>query len=122
MTTEIFISCFLGMLFLQTVHIFEEIGMRAYELVGSLEKYLKVASLLVFAGYLPLVLILLGVQTGYYLAFFSVVLAVGNGLIHLVGYFKTRSYRGTLGAGVFSGVPLGIMGIIVLFGLIQRVM
>jgi hypothetical protein len=110
------------MLFLQTIHIFEEIGMKAYEMVGSLNKYLIVASFLVFASYLPLILILLDINAGYYIAFFSAFLALGNGIIHLIGYIKTKSFRGTIGAGVFTGIPLGIIGglvLIQLFSIIQ---
>ncbi|MFV9675537.1 MAG: hypothetical protein ACNYZI_09175, partial [Anaerolineales bacterium] len=56
---------------------------------------------------------------GYYLAFFGAILALGNGIIHLIGYIKTKSFRGTVGAGVFSGIPLGIIGGIVLINLIS---
>lgn len=121
MPTNHFLILYMIMLFLQTVHIFEEIGFKAYEVVGSLNKYLLVASFLVFASYLPLILILLDIKAGYFLAFFSAALALGNGIIHLIGYIKTKSYRGTLGAGVFSGIPLGITGGIVLVNLISIV-
>jgi hypothetical protein len=121
MSNNIFLILYLMMLFLQTIHIFEEIGFKAYEIAVSLNKYLWVASFLVFASYLPLVLILLEFKAGYYLAFFAAILALGNGIIHLIGYIKTNSYRGTLGAGVFSGVPLGIIGGIVLVNLISIV-
>jgi len=110
MSDNLFLILYLSMLFLQTVHLFEEIGFRAYEIVGSLNKYLFVASFLVFASYLPLILILLDIKAGYFLAFFSAILTLGNGIIHLLGYIKTRSFRGTVGAGVFSGIPLGIIG------------
>lgn len=112
--TTSFMILYLMMLFLQTVHIFEEIGFIAYEVVGSLNKYLLAASFLVFASYLPLILILLDIKTGYFLAFFAAILALGNGIIHILGYIQTKSYRGTMGAGVFSGIPLGIIGGIVL--------
>jgi len=121
MSDNLFLILYLIMLFLQTVHIFEEIGFKAYEVVGSLNKYLLAASFLVFANYLPLVLILLDIRAGYYLAFFAAILALGNSIIHLIGYIKTKSYRGTLGAGVFSGIPLGIIGGIVLVNLISIV-
>ncbi len=110
MSTNHFLILYLIMLFLQTVHIFEEIGFKAYEVVGSLNKYLIVASFLVFASYLPLILILLDIKAGYFLAFFAAILALGNGVVHILGYIKTKSFRGTVGAGVFSGIPLGIMG------------
>lgn len=90
MSDNHFLILYLIMLFLQTVHIFEEIGFKAYEIAGSLNKYLWVASFLVFASYLPLILILLGVKAGYFLAFFGAALALGNGIIHLIGYKKTN--------------------------------
>lgn len=121
MSTNHFFILYLIMLFLQTVHIFEEIGFKAYEVVGSLNKYLIAASFLVFASYLPLILILLDIRAGYFLAFFAAILALGNGIIHLIGYIKTKSFRGTVGAGVFSGIPLGIIGGIVLIQLLSIV-
>jgi hypothetical protein len=70
------------LLFLQTVHIFEEIAARAYELVGALNKYLVVASLLLLVSYSALILMLVGVQLGYFVAVFGGLLALGNGIIH----------------------------------------
>lgn len=121
MVDNYFYILYLIMLFLQTVHIFEEIGFKAYEVVGSLNKYLIAASFLVFASYLPLILILLDIRAGYFLAFFAAILALGNGIIHLIGYIKTKSFRGTVGSGVFSGIPLGIIGGIVLIQLLSIV-
>jgi len=121
MPNNYFIILYLIMLFLQTVHIFEEIGFKAYEVVGSLNKYLIAASFLVFASYLPLILILLDIKAGYFLAFFGALLALGNGIIHIIGFIKTKSFRGTVGAGVFSGIPLGIIGGIVLIQLLSIV-
>lgn len=110
---------YLTMLLLQTIHIFEEIGFKAYEVVGSLKKYLVVASFLVIINYLPLFLILQGFTIGYYMGFLSSLLAVGNGIIHVIGYLRTKSFRGTVGAGIFSGIPLGIIGLLVLIRLFE---
>ena len=44
MSDNLFLILYLMMLFLQTVHIFEEIGSKVYEVVGSLNKYLLAAS------------------------------------------------------------------------------
>ena len=110
---------YLTMLLLQTIHIFEEMGFKAYEVVGSLKKYLVVASFLVIINYLPLFLILQGFTIGYYMGFLSSLLAVGNGIIHVIGYLRTKSFRGTVGAGIFSGIPLGIIGLLVLIRLFE---
>jgi hypothetical protein len=118
MSENAFLILYAIMMFLQTVHIFEEIAMGAYEFAGSLERYLKVASVLVLVSYLPLVLIVAGVRAGYFLAIISALIALGNGLIHVAGYIKTRSYRRTLGAELFTGIPLGIVGALVLVQLL----
>ena len=55
---------YIAMLFLQTIHIFEEIAMKAYTLVGSLRKHLVAASILVFLSYLPLLLMVQGIRVG----------------------------------------------------------
>ena len=121
MVYDQFILLYLVMLFLQTIHIFEEIAFKAYDAIGSLNKYLFVASLLVFLSYLPLILITQRIKVGYYLGFFSSVLAFGNGIIHMAGFIKTKSFRGTIGAGVFSGIPLGITGLLVFIQLFSQI-
>ncbi len=121
MVYDQFILLYLVMLFLQTIHIFEEIAFKTYESIGSLNKYLVVASLLVFLSYLPLILITQGIQVGYYLGFFSSILAFGNGITHIAGFIKTKSFRGTIGAGVFSGIPLGITGLLVFLQLFSHI-
>lgn len=121
MSNDNFILLYLIMIFLQTIHIFEEIAFKAYKVVGSLKKYLLVASILVFLSYLPLFLITQGIAAGYFIGFFSSFLALGNGIIHIVGYIKTKSFRGTVGAGVFSGIPLGIVGLLVFIQLFSYI-
>lgn len=110
--------------FLQVLHCFEEIGMDAYELVpASANKrgyYLRVASVLVGLNFIIASMLLFDIKIAYYLAFYTVVISVGNALIHIIGYIKTKSYRATLGAGVFSGVPLGLSGIVLLVYLIKN--
>jgi predicted membrane channel-forming protein YqfA (hemolysin III family) len=107
------------LLILQTLHIFEEIYMEAYKPVGSLKKYLGLASALVAANYVPFFLILYDVPAGYLLACITALLGIGNGLIHIAGYFKFRRFRGTLGAGMFTGIPLGLTGCVLLYRLVS---
>ena len=64
--TILILSCLL-LILLQVFHIFEEIAGRAYELAGSLRKYLLVASLLVTLNVLFLALIVLDLRAGYIL-------------------------------------------------------
>lgn len=110
--------------FLQVLHCFEEIGMDAYELVPTSANkrgyYLRVASVLVGLNFIIASMLLFDIKIAYYLAFYTVVISVGNALIHIIGYIKTKSYRATLGAGVFSGVPLGLSGIVLLVYLIKN--
>jgi len=111
---------YLIMMLFQVFHIFEEIGMGAYKIAHSLNKYLMAASILVTINFIAFGLILLDIQAGYYLGLFtSGVLAVGNGLIHFFGWLKTRKIRDSLGAGMFSGFPLAAAGVIVLGQLLK---
>jgi len=116
---EHIISLYLLLMFLQILHIFEEIGLEAYKVAGGLGKYLGVASILVAVNFLALFLMVQGLTLGYILALFGAVLGIGNGIIHVVGYFKSRSVRGTVGAGVFTGIPFALVGTIVLVQLVQ---
>ena len=110
---------FLLMILIQIFHIFEEIGCRIYVIMGSLKKYLFAASGIVTLNFVFYALILLDLRIGYILGIFGAVTAIANGIVHLVGYFKTKSYYETVGAGVFTGIPLGITGGIVLWQLLQ---
>ena len=121
MTADLLVTFCLVILFFQTIHIFGEIRFEVYQEVGSLNKYLMVASILVFLSYLPLFLITQGTAVGYFIGFFSSFLALGNGIIHIVGYIKTKSFRGTVGAGVFSGIPLGIVRLLVFIQLFSTI-
>ena len=109
------IFTYLLMMLLQVFHIFEEIGCGAYKVAGNLKTYLIVASVLVTINFTTFMLILQDIRIGYYLGLFtSGIFAIGNGLIHLVGWLKTKSFYDNLGAGVFTGIGLGITGILVL--------
>jgi hypothetical protein len=115
------ITWYVVMLFFQAIHIFEEIRFEVYLEVGSLNKYLMVAGFLVFLNYLTLLLILQKVNWGTYLTFLPCFLAMGNGIIHLYGFIKTKSFRGTMGAGIFSGFFLTISGVLVFIQLLSKI-
>jgi hypothetical protein len=70
-------------------------------------------------NYVPFFLILFDVPAGYLLACGSALLGIGNGLIHIVGYLKFRRFQGTLGAGMFTGIPLGLTGCVLLYRLVR---
>ena len=108
-------------LFFQTLHIFEEIYFEAYQIAGTLQKYLRVASGILFISFLPLVLMLMDLRWGIYLGLLPSSLAILNGIVHVGGWIKTRSYQGTLGGGIFSGIPLSISGILTLISLLAQI-
>ena len=115
------ILSYLIMMLMQIWHIFEEIGMGAYKLAHSLKRYLVVASILVTINFTVFTLIWMDVLVGYYLGFLtSGVLAIGNGLVHSIGWLKTRKLRDGIGAGLFTGIPLAIIGLVVLIQLINQ--
>jgi hypothetical protein len=121
MDQRILVLSYLLMTLFQVYHKFEEIGGRAYKLVGSLKKYLIAASVLVTLNVVSLSLIILDLQVGYIVGIVGAAISVLNGVVHLVGYVKTRSFYESIGAGVFTGIPLGIAGVVVLYQLMQGI-
>ena len=109
--TDPFLAAYAVMLFFQTLHILEEIRFGGSEEVGSLEKYLLTATFLVLLYFLPLFVILLGYQWGYYVAFLPAILSIGNGPTHIYSLIKNRAERGSIAMGVFNGFFLTITGI-----------
>jgi len=111
----------LVLVFIQILHIFEEIAMEAYTLIpkGSLSKYLLAASGLVTLSMGTLLLILFELVVGYYFGLVVSVLAIGNFLIHTIGLIKNKKFKGTLAAGFFTGILLGGMGVFTFILLIQ---
>jgi hypothetical protein len=106
----------------QFLHILEEIGLEAYRELGSLKRYLKVAGVLVTVNFVPLLMMLLEIPGSLVLGLVGASMGIGNGVVHVVGYLKTRSIRGTVGAGVFTSIPLGMIGVIVLCQLIATLL
>jgi hypothetical protein len=61
----------------------------------------------------------LEIRLGFFLGLISSgILAIGNGAIHLIGLIKTRSIHDNIGSGVFTAIPLGILGILVIIQLL----
>jgi hypothetical protein len=111
---------------LQVAHCFEEIGMNAYLLYekrfprNPRGVYLRAATVLVTLNFVVLLLLLDEAPFAPYLYFYTVFISLGNSIIHIVGLIRAKSYIGTMGAGVFSGIPLGIAGGVLLYALITR--
>ena len=107
--------------FLQVIHIFEEIHLEAFNIMKgkvSKKKYLFVASILVLLNYVVIVLLYFNTIFGYYAAFYTIFMSVGNTLAHLVMFLKEKD-RKTMGYGLPSSIPLGISGTILLVLIIQ---
>ena len=118
MGMDFLFSVYLIMIFFQTLYIFEEIRNEAYQEVGSLNTYLLTASFLIFLYYFPLLLILLDMGWGIYLAFLPTLLAIGNGVAHMYRLIKDKSARSNLMLGLFIGGFLALSGILVFLGLL----
>ena len=113
---------------LQVVHCFEEIGMNAYVLYkkhfpkNPRGVYLRAATVLVALNFAVLFFLLYDMPFAPYLCFYTVSVSLANGIIHIVGWIRSKSYMGTAGAGVFSGILLGISGVVLMYNLIVRYM
>ncbi|ERI91935.1 hypothetical protein HMPREF1982_02978 [Clostridiales bacterium oral taxon 876 str. F0540] len=113
--------------FLQIIHCFEEIGMNMYVIYKKKNPqnprglYLRAASVLVGINFLILALLIFEVKYAAYLCFYTVFVSVVNSFSHIYGYFKTKTYMASLGSGVFSGIPLGICGVLLLIQLIHPI-
>lgn len=104
---------------LQVIHIFEEIALDAYQLESGKNprsKYLKIASVLVFLNFAVLFLLILNLKAAYYLAFYSVLISIGNLAAHSV---LLKKHRGKLGYAFPSSIPLALAGAMLLFFLIR---
>jgi hypothetical protein len=77
---------------------------------------------LVTLSFLSLALLILDLRVGLFLAVVGAGIATMNGLVHVIGYARTKKFYESIGAGVFTGIPLGIMGILVLFMLLRTIL
>ena len=105
---------FLFLLLFQILHIFEEISMEAYKVskLDNLNKYLIVASVIVIVTISTLVGIVLDTQIGYILGVGVSLLALSNCIVHSVGLIRLKKMRVTIAAGFYTGIPLGILGVL----------
>lgn len=120
MGAQFLFSVYLAMIFFQVLYVFEEIRNEAYTEVGSLNTYLLSASFLIFLYFFPLVVIIMEMRWGNYLAFLPTLLSIGNGGAHLFRLIKDKSLRQNWLMGVFLGGFLILTGILTFLGLLAN--
>ena len=119
MAVEYLVILYFFLIILQILHIFEEIAMKAYEVMpkGSLNKYLFISSGILTVYMTAFLGVALDMMFGYILVIIGASIAILNGVVHSVGYLKNRKKKvlgGTIAAGFYSGIPLSLYGIVVL--------
>jgi hypothetical protein len=112
----------------QIVHTLEEIACDVFEITSlpvklTRNRYLIAASILSTITITPLALLLYDLPLGYYLGLVtSGVVGALQGVVHTVGFIRTRTVRASLGAGFYSAIPLAITGLIVFVQLLQHLL
>lgn len=119
MAVEYLVILYFFLIILQILHIFEEIAMKAYEIMpkGSLNKYLFISAGILSVYMTAFLGVALDRMFGYILVLIGSSLAILNGVVHTVGYLKNRKkedLKGTAAAGFYSGIPLSLYGVVVL--------
>ncbi len=119
MAVEYLVILYFFLIILQILHIFEEIAMKAYEVMpkGSLNKYLFASSGILTVYMTAFLGVALDMLFGYVLVLIGCAFAILNGIVHSVGYLKNRKkedLKGTIAAGFYSGIPLSLYGVVVL--------
>ena len=64
-------------------------------------------------------MIALNLEIGTWVGIICSGIAIGNFLVHVIGYIKIRNFKETIASGVFSSIPLGIFGVINFILLLQ---
>ncbi len=107
------------------LHTFEEIACGIMELeLGKIKvtrnKYLFAASGISTLNLGTLILLILGIPAGYYLAIFtSAVIGILQAVIHGIGFLREGKKARGIGSGFYTSIPLAIVGLIVLLQIIQ---
>ncbi|MHA1679648.1 MAG: HXXEE domain-containing protein [Promethearchaeota archaeon] len=120
MVTQAIIIPYTILLIFQILHIFEEIAHEIYKYKKfvTLSKYLKVSSVIMAVYLISFMFLVMARDIGTIMGICCSILAMANGTIHVIGYFKIRNYIGTIASGVFSSIPSGITGCISLIFLL----
>jgi len=112
---------FLLLILIQTLHIFEELGMEIYHIKEflTLKKYLIVSSIITSISMLTFLALILELVIGYIFGIFVAIFGILNFIVHTVGYIMKKKMKGTIAAGFYTGTILGLIGIVNLFLLFQ---
>ena len=105
------------------LHTFEEISCGIMEL-GKIKvtrnKYLFAASGISTLNLGTLILLILSIPAGYYLAIFtSAVIGILQAAVHSIGFLREGKNARGIGSGFYTSIPLAIVGLIVLLQIIQ---
>ena len=114
-----FLSAYLVMVFFLILYTFDEIRLETYQEAGPLNQYLLGASFLVFIYFLPLFLLQLGFQWGYYVGFLPALLAIGNGIARVISISRNKSFQGSKLISIINGIFLSITGIWGIMGILS---
>jgi hypothetical protein len=112
-------------IWLVVLHTFEEISQNIFDLkVGPIKitkkKYLFVASLISTINLGTLALLVAGNRAGLYLGVFtSSIIGIAQGIVHTIGFIKENRKPKGFGAGFYSSIPLSIIGLVLLYKIIQ---
>lgn len=114
MTEKVIFLMVLVTSFFQILHIFEEVTLDAYTLhkgKNSRGIYLRIASVMILLNFIVLFLLYIDSIFGYYAVFYTILISVGNIIIHTVMFIKNKEKK-ILGYGFPTSIPLGISGMI----------
>jgi len=106
---------------IQTLHIFEELGMEIYQTIEflTIKKCLVVSSIITSISMLTYITLILELVIGYFLVILVSIFGILNFIIHTVGFILKKKTKGSIAAGFYAGIVLGIFGSVNLFLLIQ---
>ena len=112
---------FLLLLLIQVLHIFEELGMEVYKIKEflTIKKYLAASSIIMSISMLTFIAIILDLVFGYIFGIGVSIFGILNFIVHSVGFIMKKKTKGTIAAGFYTGIVLGIFGSINLFLLFQ---
>jgi len=124
-TNQILIFSYIVFIWMVVLHTFEEISCDIMELqLGHIKmtknRYLFAASAISTVNLGTLVLLVLGVPSGYYIGLFtSAIIGVSQAIVHGIGYLRENKNARGMGAGFYSSIPLAIVGLIVFIQIVR---